>query len=147
MELAVGTRATHERLRRVGQWPGTETLARLVRAVHPRLAPASDLRRYREHLSSMDFGTFARMVEALGEHSAWDLLPRVGVPTLIIAGQRDTFSPLPLSEAMADALPRADMILLPDASHAGLVEQPLTINLALRRFLRQRVDGESPDRP
>jgi pimeloyl-ACP methyl ester carboxylesterase len=143
---AAGPR-TQEVLRRVGRWPGTDTLVRLVRAVHPRLAPASDLRRYREHLSSMDFPTFARMVEALGEHSAWDLLPRVQVPTLIIAGQRDTFSPLPLSEAMAEALPRSDMILLPDASHAGLVEQPLTINLALRRFLQRRVAGESPNHP
>ena len=122
------------------RWPRMDGVARAIWQVHPRLAPAGDLRRYLHHMSGMSLKTFARMVVALGEHSAWDLLPEVRVPTLIIGGQLDAFSPVDLSNKMNSLLPDSELLMLPDATHAGLIEQPDTINLAVRRFLRRRID-------
>ena len=121
--------------------PRIDRVARIAWQVHPRLTPAVDLQRYLSHIAGMSIQTFRRAVEALGEHSAWDLLPQVNVPSLVIGGQLDAFSPVYLSERMAKMLPDAELLMLPNGTHAGLIEQPDTINLAVRRFLRRRVDS------
>ena len=69
-------------------------------------------------------------------HDATDLLPSVRVPTLVVAGERDLFTPLARSEEMAKAIPGAELLVLQGGSHAALVEQPETIGAAVEKFLR-----------
>lgn len=71
-------------------------------------------------------------------HSAEDVLEKVKVPTLVIAGERDIFTPLWLSEEMADRIPGAQLLIIPQGSHAALVEQPQLLCLAVEKFLRER---------
>ena len=64
-------------------------------------------------------------------------LPSVQTPTLVIASEKDLFTPLYLSLEMARALPRSELLVLAEASHAAIVEHPDTINKRIERFFSE----------
>ena len=67
--------------------------------------------------------------------SSVDLLPQITVPTLVIAGHDDLIVPLEASESMARAIPKARLVVIPDAGHSAPIEQPEAVNAAVREFL------------
>jgi pimeloyl-ACP methyl ester carboxylesterase len=95
-----------------------------------------DLRPYVTHMRSLDLPMFLRMLTAAGEHSAEDLLPNLDVPVLVVAGERDTFTPLFLAEAMAKAMPHAELFVVKNGSHVAPLEQHEMVNDKIRSFLR-----------
>jgi pimeloyl-ACP methyl ester carboxylesterase len=107
--------------------------------VNRHLLPVEDLRRYLEDLSSIDPTVFVRMLASAAGHDASDHLPDVDVPALVIAGERDTFTPMWLSERMHAAIPGAELLLLPTGTHTGLLEHPELVWLRLEKFLVERV--------
>jgi pimeloyl-ACP methyl ester carboxylesterase len=62
-------------------------------------------------------------------------LPRIAVPTLIIAGERDVLVSRSMTESTAAAIPNARVALIPDAGHAALIDQPDAFIAALSAFL------------
>lgn len=102
-------------------------------------ASRDDMERYLEHLAHMEPRVFFRMVSMMADHDARPYLGEIVAPTLVLAGEKDVFTPMHLSQDMFDRLPNADLMVLADASHAAIVEQPATINRRLERFLRERV--------
>jgi pimeloyl-ACP methyl ester carboxylesterase len=98
-----------------------------------------DLRPYVTHVRTMDLPLFLKMLAAAGEHSAEDLLPTIDVPVLVVAGERDTFTPLFLAEAMAKAIPTAELFVVKNGSHAAPLEQHEAVDERIRAFLRERV--------
>lgn len=103
-----------------------------------------DFRPYMEHVSAMDPHVFLEMLRCAGEHTAEDLLPHVRVPTLVIAAERDTFTPPMLAAHMAELIPNAEHFLLRGASHAAPIEQPVALQLRIDKFLRERVADGGP---
>lgn len=89
-----------------------------------------------DHFALIDAKTWVAMGIAAQEHTAEDLLPTVDVPVLVIAGGRDSFTPLSLSHRMRDEIPGADLVVLEDATHSGLFEYPEEITHAVDSFLR-----------
>ena len=83
----------------------------------------------------MDFQLFVRMLRAAGEHSAEDFLPQVGVPTLVVAGSKDTFTPPEVSVAMAESIPGARLELIAGGSHILPLEERERLREVLRDFL------------
>jgi len=114
-------------------------LARLG-IINAQLAAFDDMRPYFEHLSEMNLQVFFTMVHEMQKHDAGKWLSRIDVPTLVVAGERDLFTPLPLSLEMRRRVPDAELLVLPKGSHAGLIEHPELLNLRLEKFLRERVD-------
>lgn len=102
-------------------------------------APREDIEMYLEHLNHMDPRVFLRMVEVMADHDLTDFLPDVDVPTLIIAGEKDLFTPLHRSKRMAELIRGSELMVLPEGSHAAIVEHPETINLRVERFFAERV--------
>lgn len=115
-------------------------LAKLSGEVDSVTIREEDFRRYWEHIAVMDPDVFLTLLDAAGEHSAEDLLGAITVPCLVIAAERDTFTPPELAEAMTNAIPDAEMILLRGGSHAAPVEQPMTVQLRVDKYLLERVD-------
>jgi len=74
---------------------------------------------------------YFRTMLALARHDASDLLPAIACPTLVVGGGRDWLTPPAASRAMAAAIPSARLLLLPEATHFGPIEQPRTILAAL----------------
>jgi pimeloyl-ACP methyl ester carboxylesterase len=99
---------------------------------------ADDVAPYFEHVKNLDFSMFLDMLRAAGEHSAEDLLALVDVPTLVIAGDRDSFTPPEVSRAMSEAIPNAEFLLLKGGSHLGPLERREEVRLAIFDFLDRR---------
>lgn len=111
----------------------------LTGLLDPVYAGRQDIGEYLQHLAEIDPRLFLRMVEQADEHDAEPYLDQITCPALVIASERDLFTPLHRSTVMADRLPRAERMVLAEASHAAIVEHPDTINLRVARFLRERV--------
>jgi pimeloyl-ACP methyl ester carboxylesterase len=64
------------------------------------------------------------------------LLPTLGgIPVLVIAGAEDQITPKEHAQAMADALPKARLVVLPGVGHLSPVERPEAATAALTDFL------------
>ncbi len=72
-------------------------------------------------------------------------LARIRVPTLVLAGARDTNAPPKVMAGMADRIPGAEYVELPGAGHLANLERPDAFNRALSGFLR-RVAGRDDAR-
>lgn len=94
---------------------------------------------YMEHLASMDPDLFLAMLERAGEHTSEDMLARVDVPTLIVSGEHDKFTPSHLSDHMAATIPGAEYLRIPGATHAAPIEQPVIVATRIDKFLRERL--------
>lgn len=116
-------------------WP----FALRTRMVDPLYTQREDFQPYLDHLADLDLRLFMRMVLEAHDHDAFPHLQDIQTRTLVIAAERDDFTPLWLSEKMARDLPDSDLMVLADASHAALIEQPHTINHRLKRFLESEV--------
>ena len=120
---------------------GTELAMELAirTELNPDLIQRADLVPYFAHLAAMDPVDFVRTLDSLKDHSAWDHLPRVDVPTLVIGGERDRFTPPWLSRRMADAIPHAEFLLVPGGSHTAPLEQPAMVVERVEAFLKRRL--------
>jgi pimeloyl-ACP methyl ester carboxylesterase len=72
-----------------------------------------------------------------GRADARPLLPEIDVPTTVIVGSADTLTPPAMSEAMVDAIPGADLVVLDGAGHLSNLEAPDGFTAALRAVLQR----------
>ena len=110
-----------------------------LRSVNPCLSSKEKMRPYFEHLAKLNMEFAADMFLHMSRHTAEDILPKINIPVLIIAGENDTFTPLWLSHKMKDMIPTAEMIVLEKGSHAALVEYPDLIHCKIKEFINERV--------
>ena len=64
-----------------------------------------------------------------------DLLPAIDVPTLVLCGEEDILTPVAEMQAMANTIPQAVFAMIPLAGHLSPMENPQSVNGAIRRFL------------
>lgn len=102
------------------------------------IVPA-DLMPYMRHMVDIDLPMFLRMLRSAGEHSAADLLPSISVPTLVIAGDHDTFTPARYAEEMAAAIPQAELLMVQGGTHVVPLERKEQVAARLEKFLHERV--------
>lgn len=81
---------------------------------------------------------FIRQTQADAAHDALDRLPGIGVPALVIVGEDDLCTPPRYAIELVHALPDARLVLVPDAGHCAIFEQPDTVHAAIRTFLDAR---------
>lgn len=89
---------------------------------------------------SRDFGDldvrlYTAVFRELGRHDATDVLTEVDVPTLIIAGEADPFTPPRVAERMARRIPGAELTMVPGGTHFVPLEHPELVNLRIEKFL------------
>lgn len=140
----------------IGRMPGV--LNRLSRSLLPtrlafevasrleirrELVEPADFMPYLEGMARIDVRLFVAMLASAGQHSAEDLLPEIRVPVLVIAGGRDGFTPPERSRAMAEAIPGAELLEIPNASHTAPIERPHLVVQTIRDFLVRNVDRVS----
>lgn len=99
-------------------------LAKFMGEVDKTLIKEHDFQMYMSHLTSIDPLLYFNMLKAAGEHDAEPYLNQIAVPTLVVAAEKDTFTPSELAKKMAESIPNAAYLFLSRASHAAPVEQP-----------------------
>jgi pimeloyl-ACP methyl ester carboxylesterase len=133
-----GPRA-NDALRPLLESPLAFSFATQFSLVDPYYTSGEDFIPYLEHLATLDFRLFIENVCQTNEHDAWDLLPDLERPLLVVAAENDKFTPMWCSEQIVRDTPGAELMVLADASHAALIEQPDTINHRLERFILERM--------
>ncbi len=93
-----------------------------------------------EHLKAMIAGNppagIIGAIQAMRDRpDSTPLLPRIAVPTLVIAGREDRLIPTTASRALADAIPGAQLTLIPEAGHLAPLEQPVPTSRVIGEFL------------
>lgn len=122
-------------------------VAQLSREVDRLAIREEDFRWYMEHVATMEPGIFFAMLRLAGEHTAEDVLEHIHVPSLVLAAERDTFTPPRLAEHMAQAIPGGEFFLLRGASHAAPVEQPVAVERRIDRWLAEHFAGAPRSAP
>lgn len=74
------------------------------------------------HVASLTPALIGNVTAAYLEHDARDVLPTISVPTLIIAGDRDQLTPVPIAERMQREIPNSELVVFPGHSHLVQVE-------------------------
>ncbi|MBK8258602.1 MAG: alpha/beta hydrolase [Polyangiaceae bacterium] len=108
-------------------------IALMTGEVDARSIAAEDLLPYMKHMVDIDLPMFLRMLHSAGEHSARDLLPNIHVPVLVIAGDRDTFTPTRYAEEMARLIPKAKLVVLP-GTHVIPIERKDQVSALVAEF-------------
>lgn len=109
-------------------------VGRLVTAFGPK-SPADIIRSYEEHAASLSAEYVTAVASAMRRHDPGDLLPSLGMPTLVITGDADPFTPLRAAKRMVELLPDATLLVVPGASHGCILEEPETVNTAILEHL------------
>jgi pimeloyl-ACP methyl ester carboxylesterase len=116
-------------------------VALLTREVDVGAITPEDLLPYMRHMVDIDIPMFLRTLRSAGEHTTADLLPQIDLPALVVAGDRDTFTPPLLAEEMAAALPRGELMMVRAGTHVVPLERKEMVIERVERFLRDRVLG------
>ena len=126
--------------RRVVRWPETVTWAKRVGLT----AVTLDGDLFHEiagTFADLDMALYMRTLERLGEHDASDVLADIDVPTLIISGDRDLFTPRRVAERMAREVTGAEILVVAGGTHYVAVEYPELVNLRIDKFFAERGYG------
>lgn len=65
------------------------------------------------------------------------LLPKISVPTLVIHGEEDTLMPVSQARQMAQSIPGAHFVAVPNAGHMPNIENPEFFNRTVENFLKE----------
>ncbi|PRP93799.1 2-hydroxy-6-oxononadienedioate/2-hydroxy-6-oxononatrienedioate hydrolase [Enhygromyxa salina] len=106
---------------------------------------SGDFELYLRQMADMNPELFVAMLEQAQRHTAEDLLPSIRVPTMVIAGARDSFVPVARLRTMAFAIPGARWEVIDEATHALPAEYPDELADQLLDFLSE-LSGPEPSR-
>lgn len=98
---------------------------------------------WRENAGIRHPAGYEAAVRSMAEADLRAVLPEIGVPTLVVHGELDERAPLPVARALRDAIPQAELVVIPGAGHLCNVEAPEVFNGQVRAFL---MGGRLPPR-
>jgi len=130
------------RMRMAERLEADGTVAPLVEDILPRLVGPTTLRQ-----RALVYGRVRGLVQATPPAAAawaqramaarpesFDTLRETRAPALVIAGDEDTLATEDDARAMVEALPNAELLVLPRTGHLCAVEQPDVFNQAIAEF-------------
>jgi pimeloyl-ACP methyl ester carboxylesterase len=120
----------------LSQPPGAEWIDADLPTFFARPVPAETLRLVRSVMLDVRPAGALAMLEAFADADLRDALPKVDVPTLVLAGADDVRAPLPVAQALHAGIPGARLVVLPGVGHLVNLEAPEDFDREVRSFLR-----------
>jgi len=115
---------------------------RAIKVAGPKVTPEG-LAPHIYQVGESNFSLLWRMMSGMRRHSAADVLPRVAVPTLVLAGGHDVFTPRRVQERMAALVPDSEIVFWEEAGHMLPLEEPSEVAAAIIDFLARRVRSKA----
>jgi pimeloyl-ACP methyl ester carboxylesterase len=112
-------------------------LAYAAGGAHRDSCPAEVLEQLFGHAGGLAPAVVGAVTASYLEHTAWDVLPTIDVPTLIIAGDKDQLTPVSTAQRMRDAIPNAELVVFSGHTHLVQVEKPDEVHAAIDEFLER----------
>ena len=113
-------------------WVANEMAPKLQR---PQPIPSVDLELRRLIHDNLGMGVAAAQRGMARRADFTAELGKINVPTLVLVGEKDVLTPPAQAEALAQAIPNAKLVTIPDAGHIANLEDPAAFNVALLDFL------------
>ncbi len=63
------------------------------------------------------------------------LLPQIACPTVVIVGDADQLTPPELSREIAEGIPGARLVVVPECGHLTTIERPEAVNRVLAEWM------------
>lgn len=111
-------------------------VARLVRALGPD-TPAAAMQGYFEHFGNVDPMVTLKIAKGMHDFDAGPWLHEVDVPTQVIVGSEDRFSPPALGAMITSTIPDSELVEIEGGTHGALIEHPEEIHAAIEGFLER----------
>lgn len=93
-------------------------------------------------IESTPIDVVAEFYPAFTQHEKGDSLAVLdGLPALVLAGDKDLLTPREHSEAIAEKLPGAELVVVADAGHLVVLEYPELVNARLAGLLARAADA------
>lgn len=115
---------------RIGPLDAGESMSQIAARLMP-------LPHAREIMANIPPDTYRRAVRLLTTFDRRADLPKIAVPTLLIAGSDDRTAPPAIMASMQKKIPGSELVILQGCGHLGPMDQPAGFNAALERFLRK----------
>ncbi|MGW0949979.1 alpha/beta fold hydrolase [Streptomyces sp. NPDC002623] len=93
------------------------------------------IQEFQQQVATTDAYSFSVALGAIAELDLLNDLPRLDVPTLVVVGAEDLSLPPAFSEAIAAAVPGAELSVIEAAGHMANLDQPEVFTDHLVRFL------------
>lgn len=90
---------------------------------------------YEAHARTLTGEYFVEALAAMHDHDPGDLVDQLDIPTLVITGDRDPFTPIGVAKRMAERLPQADLLVVEGGSHGTILEHPERVDAAILAHL------------
>jgi 3-oxoadipate enol-lactonase len=97
--------------------------------------PPARMRETLDQMAAKSVASYRASTQATWTGDYRDVLETIGVPALVLCGERDVIAPRALSEEIAAGIPGARFAVVPDAGHVANADAPAAFNLLLRDFL------------
>lgn len=95
------------------------------------------------HLAQNDLAAYRASLWAVARFDVIARLAEITCPALVIAGEEDTTLPLEPKRRLAQQLPNARLLVVPNSGHGTPLDQPEVFNAAVLEFLAQ-AEGPAP---
>lgn len=109
-------------------------LGRAATAFGPR-TPGRIIASYEAHLATLSGPYVVEALRAMHDHDPPADVEHLAAPTLVIAGDRDPFTPASVARRMVEQLPQAELLVVPDATHGAILEHPRVVGDAILTHL------------
>jgi 3-oxoadipate enol-lactonase len=90
-----------------------------------------------KELPSTFFRDVPKLIRAFQQLEITTRLGSISCPTLVLCGEQDALKPVHYSRTIAAAIPGAELLIVPDAGHAVVLERPEEVTTALMGFLEK----------
>lgn len=137
-DMTLEQRAEFVRLRKTplleGKTPKDIAPAMVATLLSPKAGPAVRAR-LEASISMLHPESYMKAVDMVVDFNRSDVPPTIRVPTLCVVGSDDRLTPPNVMKALADRIPGAEYVEIPDAGHLVNIEAPEAFNRALLAFL------------
>lgn len=136
-EVKQGRYNTAARLEKEGMSPhAKEVLPKMIMPKHIESMPemSAGLLKMMENAPAAGAATALR-ARAERINYLTDVLPQINIPTLVIVGREDEFTPVAKAEELRNNLQHCKLIIIEEAGHLPTMEQPQEFNATVLDFL------------
>lgn len=107
--------------------------------VFPRPGQEKLRRELVQHIRQTDPEVYKTAMRELGLFDNRKRLRDIHIPTLVISGENDTTVPLENQRDLVTGIPGSRYVLIPDAGHGVIIDQPDSVNEKLVEFIQQQL--------
>lgn len=95
------------------------------------------LRLAQQELCTVPVDVFLKDFSACDRWDVMDRLAGVQVPTLVVCGEEDRLTPVKYSQFLKSQIFEAELVVVPNAGHMVMLEQPVEVAGTIEGFLRR----------